>query len=189
MKLCPSEFKARLQPWEKLLDRYDREEKFDTIPVLDKELSREFFRIVVPTSPNKTDVVKIRHPLWPTQFYKKTALLWYETYDKLWHRYRNKKAPYPALCTKYKQRDTPNTALQVFLDYRPPEMRKAEDFNCLCIGCEGMNCLLCGRRGAIKAMDSIMDAARKKDNSTNPDVPLDIGRLADTKEIVNEPST
>lgn len=76
----------------------------------------------------------------------------------------------------------------VLTTYLPPEMCKAEDFNCMCNSCKGMNCLLCGCRGACTLINAIIDAAKVKDNFADPDVARNIRHLADIQDIIKEPS-
>ena len=50
-----------------------------------KETINNFYRRHVSISPNKRDVVKRRHPIYPAQFEVKQAMLRYQTINELWH--------------------------------------------------------------------------------------------------------
>ena len=54
---------------------YDRQTWFDTTPVYIMTTIEDFYRRNVPISPNKSDLVKRRHPLYPAQFEQKQVML------------------------------------------------------------------------------------------------------------------
>ena len=178
---------ARMRRRAPALDGYDREERPDTIPTHEKETINSFFRRHVPISPNKRDIVKRRHKLYPAQQQKKQAMHRYETMDELWAKFKKEHAD---LGAKYLNEKMPNTCPRILRDNSPWEMRRAHDSSCLCINCEGMNVLRRGVSAACTAIDTIIaNAIDSIDN--NNDVSIisnDIFRLNEIREIISMPS-
>ena len=59
---------ARMSRFEPPLGVYKRVTRFDTTPLLVKVNIENHYRTHVPISPNKNDIVKRRHKLYPSQF-------------------------------------------------------------------------------------------------------------------------
>ena len=70
------------------LDAYERQERIDAMSDQDKEVIDEFFRRHVAISPNKKDVRKRRHPIYPRQVEEKQAMHRYETFNELWIKFK-----------------------------------------------------------------------------------------------------
>ena len=79
---------ARMRHRAPILDVYGREERSDMVPRHIKETIDSCFRRHVHISPNKRDIMKRRHKLYPVQQLKKQAMHCYETFDELWSKFK-----------------------------------------------------------------------------------------------------
>mmetsp|Transcript_24010 Transcript_24010/g.70829 ORF Transcript_24010/g.70829 Transcript_24010/m.70829 type:complete len:116 (-) Transcript_24010:2428-2775(-) len=105
-------------------------------------------------SPYKKDTVKQRNPDFPTQLVKNRRLIYYDTIDEMWvgvfKRYHTD------LYKRYKESKRLNTAPKVFHLCKLFETTKGGNVSCLCINCEGFNCLMRGFLAAIKIIKSVL---------------------------------
>ena len=151
---------ARLRRVEPLLDYYERAQRSDVTPESDKKTIEAWFRKNVPVSPNKRDIVKQRHPVWPTQYQEAPAMHRYESMSQLWVMFAK---DHNDLFEKYRNKsdNLKWTAPRVFRDNAPWEMIKAPDQSCLCVSCEDMNNLLRGSSAACSAFDEILGKVKE----------------------------
>jgi hypothetical protein len=136
------------------LDNYQRKTRFDTTPEHVKTTIEDFFHRHVPISPNKSNLVKRRHPQHPAMFEIKQAMLRYQTMTELWQQFLEEHEEMALLMQTQK---LPNTAPMIFCDNAPWEMRKAKDSCCLCKDYESFHLLRRGDTGTCVAIVKILD--------------------------------
>ena len=174
---------AQMRRLEPSLDTYDRKQRFDTTPETHKKTIEDFFRNNVPQSPNRRDIIKIRHPVWPTQYKEARALHRYESFRELWLKF---KKDYPDLYELYKYEKMPNTAPRIFRENAPFEMIKAPDQSCLCVNCEDMANLLRGSTAACNAIDAVLEKVKDRDDDAG--LLNEVSHLKSIKNIISQPS-
>ena len=135
-----------IRKWEPDIAAYERETRFDTTPLYVVSTIEKLYCRHVPISPNTTDLVKRRHPLYPAQFEEKQAMLRYQTMNELWLQFLKEHNEMAVGMQNPKQ---PNTAPMLFRNNAPWEMRKAQDTGCLCKPCENVSLIASRCNGSL----------------------------------------
>ena len=184
-KRYPSTAAARMTRFEPLLDVYDRSIRFDTTSEFVKKKIENFYRTHVPISPNKQDVVRKRHKLYPSQFEEKQAMFRNETIDELWTKFLEEQ---PETATNLQDPARPNTAPMIFRTNAPWEMRKARDSGCLCKDCESFHALRRGVTGACASIDKIVERIEAGSKAQKEKAEDDLVLLRSIKDVIATPS-
>ena len=175
---------GKIRRFEPDLALYDRKTRFDTTPTYIIAAIEQFYRRHVPISPNKADVVKRRHPLYPAQFEMKQAMLRYQTMNELWQQFVDE---HHELGTGMQNPKLPYTAPMLFRNHAPWEMRKKQDSGCLCKSCHSFHLLRRGVTGACVAIGQIIDRVRAAD-FLSAETEHQIGVLEKMKDVIETPS-
>ncbi|KAL7549077.1 hypothetical protein ACHAWF_012345 [Thalassiosira exigua] len=162
-----------------------RNSRSDQTPMTVITTIDSFFRRHVAISPNKKDIANKRHPDFPSQVLKKQAMLRYETFDELWAKFRQEHAD---IAVRYTYEKLPNKCPKILRDHAPWEMIKAYDSSCLCIDCEGMNCLRRGISGAKSIIDDVLKRLNDSPQVRRGPGARDLQRLTAIKDILSQPS-
>ena len=163
---------------------YERKTRLDTTPIHIMQVIEGFYRRVVPISPNKRDVVKRRHPLYPTQVMTKQALLCYQTSNELWHQFIEE---HHGVAMGMQNKNQPNTAPIIFCDNVPWEMRKVKDSGCLYKQCGSFHLFHIGMTCACAAIYKILTKMQNLNNIT-AEVTGQINVLVKIKDVIATPS-
>ena len=143
------------------------------------------YRTHVPISPNKNDIVKRRHKLYPSQFEVKQAMFRNETINELWAKFLKEHAE---TATNIQDLERPYTAPMVFRNNAPWEMRKARDSGCLCKDCESFHVLRRGVIGACTSIDTIVDRVGSSSVAKKRRAEKSLSLLKQIKEVIQTPS-
>ena len=175
--------KGNVVRWQPVLDDYLRVKRCDVTPDVDKQIMSLFFRRNNQVSPNKKDVIKIRHPDFPTMFQVVSILYYFTTMSEQWVQFGKE---HEDLYEKYKYEKQPHTAPRVFRESTPLEMRKGKDVGCLCIKCEGFQGLLRGATEARSKLKNIIEQMKAHD--LDPTIANAIPLLRNIEDILSSPS-
>ena len=155
-----------------------------TTPVYITRTIKDFHHHHVPISPNKIDLVKRQHPLYPAQFEQKQAMLRYQTIHELWDLFME---DHYEITMVMQNKKLPNTAPMLFWNNTPWEMQKAQDSGCLCKGCESFHMLRRGVVGACAAIDKIINRLRSL-SPLSRETRSQVDVLNKIKDVVSTPS-
>lgn len=162
---------AKMARWYPSLDTNVRAERSDKTPQEYIDTIQAFHQSHNCVSPNKKDVMMIRHPIFRKQYETKIKIYRYESWDELWVAFQKYS---PGIAARIVNKSNPSKAPTMLSKFAPPELVKGKDASCLCINCEGTNQIKRGGRTAGDILKKILANVTVPPTATDTTFTVDV---------------